>query len=56
MRGGDVARQKERERQAPVPALLARKALEMVDVGLGSHHHLEGWNNLNSDMEVNNKI
>lgn len=26
----------------PVSALLARKALKVVDIGPGSHHHLEG--------------
>lgn len=26
----------------PVVALLAGKALEVVDIALGSHHHLEG--------------
>lgn len=27
---------------SPVVALLARKTLQMVDVGFRSHHHLEG--------------
>lgn len=30
----------------PVSALLTRKALQVVDVGPGSHHHLEGGDHL----------
>ena len=30
----------------PVAALLTGEALQVVDVGAGPHHHLEGWDDL----------
>ena len=30
----------------PVPALLTREALQVVDIGPGPHHHLEGGDDL----------
>ena len=39
-------------RLLPVVALLARKALQVVDVALSSHHHLESGDHLRARRAV----